>query len=807
MAIFSAKKLSLFLSVFLFHFNLSATLLPFPSPMPKVEFSYDSILIKTWQGIKKRNVDPYDVKMIHRPYSESPGDAVSEGVGYGMILALYSNDQQYFDLIWDAGETKLWSSEGNCYNWRMHLDGRVEPGAATDAEQDIALCLIFADQLVKKKIWKEHTSPQGATYAQRANVLINNIWNAMVQDGIYLKPGDSWGGKDLLNPGYFSPAFYRVYDEFEELDHNWNGLIDECYKIIGKSTAYEKGLIPDFMNSEGQAKAAGYNTYAESKHLYKDAIRIYWRIGTDYLWYGDQRAKQFLQNAVDFIGSPEKANFYQMDGNVVPLADSFTLGNKIPRPRAEHSHLTIAMWACAAISVGETETAQKFSDELLKYYEPSANYWGKSSDPNGEDTLHNEMYFDQFLAWFGASMLSGVFTNLWEDLKDPDPFTVLDWKQKPVYSNRDINASINPFTINATFNKYARWTVELANTDSTDKRTFTGNGETLSVSWNGLSSTGTVMKQGWYNVNITARGLSTPYTFKVWLGKSFDLMENGRLIIDDFRDGDLKPFFGNIWQSYLDSHEGKAGKSTVKEFTVKSIEDKPWLIWSYHLDQGNLGFDPYAALEWNCTLPEGNLDLTGVDTLIFNAKSATALPVSVQLITTNVTDYNFLQDSIYLTANETEYKLPLSSFKSRFGGDVQLDLTKLTAIRFQIQLPSGNENTIMLSKFSLTGDLSKIYTAPPPYIPIAIKTSGKIKGKPFNFSYFCTKKGISFLLPASEECSEIKLLDITGKIVSTVKAKQSSVFVPFGVNNGSRIYFAQLQFKGSKKTIPITIIR
>jgi hypothetical protein len=77
------------------------------------------------------------------------------------------------------------------------------------------------------------------------------------------------------------------------------------------------------------------------------------------------------------------------------------------------------MWACAAIAVGDAELAQAFSDELLKFYDPGADYWGKSSDPNNEDTLHNEMYFDQFLAWFGASMLSGIFTNLWDDLKDP----------------------------------------------------------------------------------------------------------------------------------------------------------------------------------------------------------------------------------------------------------------------------------------------------------------------------------------------------------------------------------------------------
>lgn len=70
-----------------------------------------------------------------------------------------------------------------------------------------------------------------------------------------------------------------------------------------------------------------------------------------------------------------------MDGNVVPEIDSFTLGNEVTRPRAEHSHLTIGMWACAAIAVGEADLAQAFSDELLKYYESGADYWGNHPIP------------------------------------------------------------------------------------------------------------------------------------------------------------------------------------------------------------------------------------------------------------------------------------------------------------------------------------------------------------------------------------------------------------------------------------------
>ena len=82
----------------------------------------------------------------------------------------------------------------------------IGTGAATDAEQDIALALIFADLLVKKKVWQAHTSPKGVSYAQRAQEILNNIWSLMVEGGKYLRPGADWGGSTFVHPGDCAPA-------------------------------------------------------------------------------------------------------------------------------------------------------------------------------------------------------------------------------------------------------------------------------------------------------------------------------------------------------------------------------------------------------------------------------------------------------------------------------------------------------------------------------------------------------------------------------------------------------------------------
>lgn len=791
----------------------SATLLPFPSSLPSVNISYDTILLKTWQGIKKRNIDPYSVPLVHRPKSEMPGDAVSEGVGYGMLLALYCNDQVYFNKIWDNAESHMWSGSGNCYDWRVNESGTViGTGAATDAEQDIALALIFADLLVKKNVWQSHKSPKNVSYADRANSIINNLWNSIIEEGVYLAPGAGWGGKSFVNPGYFAPAFYRVFDEFESQNHNWGPLIDKCYEIIQNSPGYSNGLVPDWMKPDGKFAGAslGYNSYANGEFLYKDAIRVYWRLATDYLWYGEPRAKTFLDKALKFIKSPKNANFFQMDGSAV--TDTFHLGNNVTRNRTEHSHLTVGMWSTTAMGSGGADAAEPFSKELLNFYTPGSDFWGHASDSPGEDTLHNEMYFDQFLAWFGASLISGVFTNLWEDMKDPNPGVTLGWIKEPELSTDDINASVAPLSIVGIFNKPARWTVNVINKDSSVQVSFSGTSDTIDIDWYGLSSNGTAMPQGYYDVTISAKSLASNVNKTVWLGKAFDIKSGGRLIVDDFRDGDLKPFIGTEWRSYLDSYEGKAGKSTVTAFSVINNSETKTLKWGYSLNGGSaLGYDPYAALEWNCANPQGgNLDLTGLDTIIVNLSSSSALGLVVQLIATNVTDYNYLQDSLQLTSSDKEYKLPLKDFKPRWSSSaVSLDLTKIKAIRFQVQNKDGSQNNIFLKRMMFAGKLDKLYKSPPDYIPPTIHVINTVNK--FRLSDLTCKIFNSELtLTASQKYvgSVVMISDISGRtvdkfILGSTKVCRNISSKKIGAKSG--FYLVSIKGNPGRVVVPVNL--
>lgn len=417
----------------------SYAVLEISNTQPKIGAEqWKKVLDNTWNGIKKRNIDAYSTGsgLIHRPKSETPGDAVSEGVGYGMLLALYSNDQETFNKIWEAGNTHMW--QGCLYDWRIDANGnKVGTGAASDAEEDIALALIFANRLVEENIWNSYTSSVlQRSYIDQAKKILSCMWEtSQITSSKILAPGAGWGGDDFVNPGYFSPAWYRIFSLVDP-SHDWIGVADKSYSIIEANPGYSQGLIPDWMNPNGKfcSGSLGYNPYLSGRALFKDAIRTLWRIALDAVWFNESKAIAYLTNALTFInskGGASASNFYQIEGDklgtLIPAEDIWTDFNdqeneETWRYRQEHSHLTIGMWSTVATAVGTNQDKIDFSYEMAKFYENSvdADFFGLINDPeNLEDTLHNEMYFDQFLAWFGVSLMSGTFCNIIENLNNP----------------------------------------------------------------------------------------------------------------------------------------------------------------------------------------------------------------------------------------------------------------------------------------------------------------------------------------------------------------------------------------------------
>jgi hypothetical protein len=375
----------------------------------------DVAIHSVWKGIKTYNIDNYEIPFVHRPFSEIPGDAVSEGIGYGMLVALYVNDQIYFDKIWNAAEKYMWN--GQWYDWRVDVGGsRIAYGAATDAEQDIAFALLQASKLVEDGLWKPNTT--GYSYRDRGLEIIRNMWDyRMIDPDTYdIAPGAGWGGKDFVNIGYFAPAWYRTFAKYDP-GHDWMRVIDRGYTVLGHSQGYSIGLAPDWMTPNDGSfitnQGLGYNAYGNGRYLYKDAIRVFWRIGMDLLWNPhEERAREFLGLAHAFIMpryrvNATNLNFYDMQGELLPSDDVWIFNNgRSSRPRREYSSLTVGMWSIVEKALYPKKQGE-FVKNLLEFHkDPTQLFWGSPEDFEINNTTvsnpKNELYFEQFLGLFGA---------------------------------------------------------------------------------------------------------------------------------------------------------------------------------------------------------------------------------------------------------------------------------------------------------------------------------------------------------------------------------------------------------------------
>jgi endo-1,4-beta-D-glucanase Y len=220
---------------------------------------------------------------------------VSEGQAYGMLFAVYFNDQVLFDDLYAYYKAHL--NGVGLMGWKIGYDGNFYAadgggGSATDADEDVAAALCFAH--------KRWTSSNRYTYLGEATTVIGRLkqFNTWPDGGV--KRGE-WDNNDhIYNASYFMPAWYRIYKSVTG-DAFWDTVIAKGYATIAASANVTTGLIPENF---------GYNAFNNSiyyiggrdRYQY-DSVRIPWRVGIDWLWYGNTDGKNMAGKIGTYYGS------------------------------------------------------------------------------------------------------------------------------------------------------------------------------------------------------------------------------------------------------------------------------------------------------------------------------------------------------------------------------------------------------------------------------------------------------------------------------------------------------------------------
>lgn len=372
--------LSIMIALFVFYENSNYSAVRRP-------FSSYTILSSSWENYKKRFING-DGRVID--YSQH-SITTSEGQGYAMLRAVWSDDKVTFDRVWKWTRDTMKRPGDNLFGWRWGKNtngtyGFISGGgdnSASDADQDIALALVFASHR-----WHE------PSYQNDAAKILPDIWNketALISGKRYITAGN-WAANQnevVINPSYFAPYAWRIFAAIDR-KHNWAGMISPAYEVLSSSgeAPLDKskgvGLPPDWLvvaSPSGTLKSPSIPNLSTNYSF--DAMRVPWRIALDYIWNKEPRAKTYLDNSFRFI-----TDIYAHDNK---LAGSYSHDGAIIVPGENPIMYSTAL---AFLLTTSPQLAQKmYQDKILSLYS------------NANNTFNNNLsYYELNWLWFGAAL-------------------------------------------------------------------------------------------------------------------------------------------------------------------------------------------------------------------------------------------------------------------------------------------------------------------------------------------------------------------------------------------------------------------
>lgn len=370
------------------------------------------ILLLTWNSYKEKYITVQGQVItndLERP-------TTSEGQSYALLRAVMMNDRGTFQKVLDWTEKNLRVNETqeasksaaakdskneglkkHLFSWlwgkKSNGDyGIKDAGNATDADEDIALALLFA--------YKEWGN---LDYLNQAKIIINDVWEYEtidVKGKRYVVAGD-WAGKKgnkvyTINPSYLAPYAYRIFAEVDT-QHDWNGLVDTSYEILNKCSestfdfSRSANIPPDWCALDKNGKVVQADNISDKSTDYSyDAIRTLWRVALDYQWNKEPKALSYLQQMglwqKEWSKQQKIYASYSHDGT--PLQNTESLA---------HYGTQLALFAIINPDVADQIYKQKVLSQWGK-----DGYWGDKNN-----------YYDQNWAWFGTALYTDNLPNLW----------------------------------------------------------------------------------------------------------------------------------------------------------------------------------------------------------------------------------------------------------------------------------------------------------------------------------------------------------------------------------------------------------
>ncbi|MCR4630860.1 MAG: xylanase [Treponema sp.] len=288
-------------------------------------------------------------------YMEDTGndDARTEGMSYGMMMALQMNRKDIFDRIWKWARDNMYLDKGpmaGYFCWSNAVDGKKNAGGpAPDGEEYFAMALFMASRR-----WGDGEGIFNYTQEAQAilRVAIHGEQKMWFEENHHIRFVPNC---PFTDPSYHLPHFYQLFAEMaDEKDRPfWKAAADASRAYILKACHPQTGLAAEYADDDGRPLPDLFPDgsklpWGQHNTFFSDAYRVAANIGLDALWFGT--SPEYSKIAANII------RFF--DGKALEDLHDYRVDGRELKKLARHPVGLIATIAEAALALGPDASAE-----------------------------------------------------------------------------------------------------------------------------------------------------------------------------------------------------------------------------------------------------------------------------------------------------------------------------------------------------------------------------------------------------------------------------------------------------------------
>lgn len=216
-------------------------------------------------------------------------DVRSEGMSYGMMIAVQLNKKEEFDRLWKWTKTYMYQKDGGYkgyFAWHCKTDGtQLAANPAADGEEWFIMALMFADGRwgSGEGIYNYRAEAQAildiALHADDRGDLATDLFDSEAKQVVFVPQLGQ--NSQFTDPSYHLPHYYQLWSLWADKDNEFWAEAAQVSREYLKTTVHpQTGLAPNYSYFDGKP----YNDEYNGNFRY-DAFRVGANVGMDYVWF------------------------------------------------------------------------------------------------------------------------------------------------------------------------------------------------------------------------------------------------------------------------------------------------------------------------------------------------------------------------------------------------------------------------------------------------------------------------------------------------------------------------------------------